>query len=305
MRWVTYVSGTDGREHPGLVVHGEIHGLRSAPRLLDLLAADRLTDAAAEARRDPLDIVAVDAARLRAPVPVPPSIRDFMAFEEHVRNAGRRDIDPGWYDAPVFYFTNPAAVHGPRDDVALPPGSAAFDYELELAAVIGREGADLDPAEAEQHIAGYLVMCDWSARDLQAVEMRQRLGPAKGKDSATTLGPVLVTPDEVAARRRGNGFELRATVTVNGRPYTDAGLADMYWSFGEMLAYASRGTRLVPGDVIGSGTVGTGCLLELSSLHGAEKHPWLQPGDAVTVEIERLGAVNAKITAPAPVVPLD
>ncbi|WP_212718913.1 fumarylacetoacetate hydrolase family protein [Blastococcus sp. CCUG 61487] len=304
---MTYLSATDGAERVGLVDGEEIRGLRRPGRLVDLLGDDgeRLARAAEDARRDPLEVLPLSSATLRAPVPVPPSIRDFMAFEAHVRNArGGSELDPAFYDAPVFYFTNPAAVLGPHDDVPVSPGSVAFDYELELGAVVGRAGADLDPAEAEQHIAGYLVFCDWSARDLQRAEMRHGLGPAKGKDGATTLGPVLVTPDELAPYRRGKGFELRASVTVNGRPFTTSSAEDPLWSFGEMLAYASRGTRLVPGDVVGSGTVGTGCILELSTLHGAEAYPWLRPGDEVHVSVEVLGDLRVTVVEGAPVRPL-
>ena len=125
--------------------------------------------------------------------------------------------------------------------------------------------------------------------------MEQRLGPAKGKDSATSLGPVLVTPDELAPYRKGNGFDLAMTATVNGRPYSEGNLADIYWSFGQMISYASRGTRVVPGDIIGSGTVGTGCILELSGLHGSDRYPWLQPGDEVRLEVAHLGAISARI----------
>jgi 2-keto-4-pentenoate hydratase/2-oxohepta-3-ene-1,7-dioic acid hydratase in catechol pathway len=309
MRWVTYVSAATGRERPGLVMDAAVHGLRGAASLLDLLGGDgsRLARAAESAAGDPLEVVPEREAALRAPIPVPPSIRDFLAFEAHIGNVQRaqgRAVDPGWYELPVFYFTNPAAVHGPRDEVAISPGSARFDYELEVAAVIGREGGDLTPQQAEEHIAGYLVLADWSARDLQFTEMQQRLGPAKGKDSATSLGPALVTPDELAPYRQGNAFDLAMTASVNGVPYSAGNLADLYWSFGQMIAYASRGTRVVPGDVIGSGTVGTGCILELSGLHGSERYPWLQPGDEVRLEVARLGAISARILPSRPVIPL-
>ncbi|MDT0274978.1 fumarylacetoacetate hydrolase family protein [Blastococcus goldschmidtiae] len=306
---MTYASAVDGTDRVGLLEDGEIHGLRSPARLVDLLGDDgeRLARAAEEARRDPAEVVPLGTASLRAPVPVPPSIRDFMAFEEHVCNARglpRGGLEPGFYDAPVFYFTNPAAVLGPHDDVPVSPGSAAFDYELELGVVVGRPGADLDPAEAEQHVAGYLVFCDWSARDLQKAEMRHGLGPAKGKDGATTLGPALVTPDELAPRRLGRAFDLQARVTVNGRPSTTSNFRDPLWSIGELLAYASRGTRLVPGDVIGSGTVGAGCLLELSALHGTEAYPWLHPGDRVQLSVEVLGDITTTVVEGAPLRPL-
>jgi 2-keto-4-pentenoate hydratase/2-oxohepta-3-ene-1,7-dioic acid hydratase in catechol pathway len=309
MRWVTYVSATGGAERPGLVTDGAVYGLRGNDRLLDLLGDDggRLAAAAERAIADPAEVVPQEQARLRAPIPVPPSIRDYMAFEGHIANICRSrgiEVHPGWYDLPVFYFTNPAAVHGPGDDVAISPGSQRFDYELEVAAVIGRAGGDLEAERAEQHIAGYLTMSDWSARDIQFVEMEQRLGPAKGKDSATSFGPMLVTPDELAPYRKGNAFDLPMTATVNGRPYSAGNLCDLYWSFGQMIAYASRGTRVVPGDIIGSGTVGTGCILELSGLHGEESYPWLRPGDEVRLDVAQLGAITARIRPAGPVVPL-
>jgi 2-keto-4-pentenoate hydratase/2-oxohepta-3-ene-1,7-dioic acid hydratase in catechol pathway len=308
MRWVTYASPTLGADRPGLVRDDEIHGLQEPPSLLDLLGDEATMRAAAEeAVSSPLEIVPFGGAHLRSPVPVPPSIRDFMAFESHVANSRRRlgqEVDPDWYELPVFYFTNPAAVCGPHDDVAVSPGSSQFDFELEIAAVVGRPGTNLSPEGAEAHIAGYTVMCDWSARDLQMREMLQLLGPAKGKDSATSLGPVLVTPDELESRRRGHAYDLEMTASVNGVPYSRGNLADLYWSFGQMLAYASRGTKVETGDVFGSGTVGTGCILELSGLHGLERYPWLRPGDEVRLDVERLGAITATITEAAPVVPL-
>lgn len=303
MRWLTYTSPAAGTDRAGLLVDDVVHGLDA--ELPDLL--DDLPSAGERARSAPAETLPLAGARLRAPVPEPPSVRDFLSFEEHAKNASAafgRDVDPVWYTQPVFYFTNPAAVRGPRDDVPISPGSQKFDYEVEVAAVVGRPGADLTPAEADACIAGYTIFVDWSARDVQGVESRVGLGPAKGKDGATSLGPFLVTPDELGDRRSGRGYDLAMSAAVNGVHQGGGSWAGIHWSFGQMLAYASRGTRLRPGDIIGSGTVGTGCLLELSSLHGAEKHPWLQPGDTVTVEIERLGAVNAKITAPAPVIPL-
>jgi 2-keto-4-pentenoate hydratase/2-oxohepta-3-ene-1,7-dioic acid hydratase in catechol pathway len=309
MRWVTYVSPADDAPRPGLLSDSAVHGLRGPQRLLDLLGDDgsALVAAAERALADPAEVVPVEQARLRPPIPVPPSIRDFMAFEAHVRNTrGARGlpVDPGWYERPVFYFSNPASVHGPHDDVAISPGSTRFDYELEVAAVIGREGSDLTPARAAEYIAGYLLLADWSARDIQFTEMAQMLGPAKGKDSATSFGPALVTADELAAHRQGQSFSLAMTATVNGVPYSAGNLADLHWSFGQMISYASRGTRVVPGDVIGSGTVGTGCILELSGLHGGDRYPWLKPGDEVRLEAECLGAITARIRPSRPVIPL-
>ncbi|MHA6783063.1 fumarylacetoacetate hydrolase family protein [Pseudonocardia saturnea] len=201
----------------------------------------------------------------------------------------------------MFYFSNPAAVRGPGDEIPLSPGYR-FDYEVEVAAVIGRAGSDLRPDQAERHIAGYTVLCDWSARDLQAVEAPMGFGPVKGKDGATSLGPVLVTPDELEPYRNGRGFDLAMSATVNGHPVGGGTWADIHWSFGQMLAYASRGTQLVPGDVIGSGTVGNGCLLERSDRPDA--HPWLRPGDVVDTTVEGIGTLTGRIVEGTAVVPL-
>jgi 2-keto-4-pentenoate hydratase/2-oxohepta-3-ene-1,7-dioic acid hydratase in catechol pathway len=309
MRWTTYVSPSDGQEHPGVVADGAVHGLRTATRLLDLLGDDgeRLARAGEEALADPLDVVPEGGAELLAPIPVPPSVRDFYAFETHVRTyreANGQTMDPDWYELPVFYFQNPAAIRSARAEVPMPPGSVRYDFELEFAAVIGRGGANLTPDEAEQHIAGYLLFCDWSARDLQAREVRHSLGPVKAKDTATSLGPWLVTPDELASRRSGNSFDLEMTASVNGRPYSKGNADDLYWSFGQMISYASRGTRVQTGDVIASGTVGTGCILELSTVHGEDAYPWLAPGDEVRLEAELLGSITARITDPPPLHPL-
>lgn len=309
MRWVTYLSPADGRERAGLLRDGEVRAPDATATLLALIEADGGLAAAAErADREPAEVVEPAGLRLRAPIPRPPAVRDFLAFEEHLRNAGkalgRTEVPPLWFEQPVFYFTNPAAIRGPDEDIAIAPGSTAFDYEVEVAAVIGRGGADLAPAEAEAHIAGYTILCDWSARDLQMRESTIGLGPVKGKDTATSLGPVLVTPDELEPHRRGNGYALTMRGSVNGQHYGGGSWADIHWSFGQMLAYASRGTELRPGDVIGSGTVGTGCILELSGLHGSERYPWLQPGDTVRIEVEQLGVVTGRITAGVEPVPL-
>jgi 2-keto-4-pentenoate hydratase/2-oxohepta-3-ene-1,7-dioic acid hydratase in catechol pathway len=293
MRWATFMDDR-GQERVGLVDGETVRALEPGVRLLDLLGDDgaTLAEAGGRAGRDPADVCELSGLRLLAPVPVPPSVRDFYAFEQHVRTARQRrglEMEPDWYELPVFYFTNPAAMLGPTDDVAVPPGSQQLDFELEVAAVVGLGGSDLDPEDAGPHIAGFAVMNDWSARDLQRREMKLSLGPAKGKDFATSLGPFLVTPDELEPYRKGRAYDLAMTAMVNGVEYSRASLADIYWSFGEMLAYASRGTRLVPGDVIGSGTCGTGCILELSLVHGEDAYPWLKPGDEVVLEVEHVG----------------
>jgi fumarylacetoacetate (FAA) hydrolase len=256
--------------------------------------------AAAMARTAPppvADPVALAEVRLLAPVGRPPSVRDFYAFEAHVATARRGrglEVDPDWYELPVFYFSNPASIVGPDAVVAAPPGCERLDYELEVAAVVGREVADLAAADWRDVVAGFTVLNDWSARDLQAREMRQMLGPAKGKDFATSLGPYLVTPDELPGVETGRP-EAVMVARVDGVERSRGRLADIHHGWGTLLAQAARGTRLVPGDVIGSGTVGTGCILELALTHGPEAEPWLAPGQVVELDVEGLGVLRNTI----------
>ncbi|QYG93797.1 fumarylacetoacetate hydrolase family protein [Iamia sp. SCSIO 61187] len=253
--------------------------------------------AAATARSAPpptADPVRLADATLLAPVGRPPSVRDFYAFEAHVATARRGrglDMDPDWYELPVFYFSNPASIVGPGATVAAPPGCTQLDYELEVAVVVGREVADLDADGWLDAVAGFCVMNDWSARDLQAREMRQGLGPAKGKDFATSLGPWLVTPDELPDVASGRP-RAAMVARVDGRERSRGRLEDIHHPWGDLLAHAARGTRLLPGDVVGSGTVGTGCILELSLSHGPEAEPWLTPGAVVELEVEGLGTLR-------------
>jgi 2-keto-4-pentenoate hydratase/2-oxohepta-3-ene-1,7-dioic acid hydratase in catechol pathway len=172
-----------------------------------------------------------------------------------------------------------------------------FDLELEVAAVVGRGGRDIAVEDADAHIAGYVLMNDWSARDLQFAEMQVRLGPAKGKDGATTLGPVLVTPDELEPHRAGNAFALRMEASVNGEPIGDDMWSAMAFSYAQMIAHASRGAEVRTGDVLGSGTCGGGCLAELWGRRGFDAHPPLRPGDVVTLTVERLGTQECRVVA--------
>jgi 2-keto-4-pentenoate hydratase/2-oxohepta-3-ene-1,7-dioic acid hydratase in catechol pathway len=242
---------------------------------------------------------ALDPAGLRFLPPVLPaaSFRDFYAFEAHVKTArGRRGLEmiPEWYDMPVFYFSNHTSMLGHGDTLSFPAGGQWLDYELEVAAVIGRPGRDIPAGEAEQYIAGYTILNDWSLRDCQRDEMKVGLGPAKGKDFATGIGPLLVTPDELEPFRSGKGFDRVMTARVNGREYSRGNWKDIHYSFGEMIERASRNVDLFPGDVIGSGTVGTGCILELGpdTVDG-----WLKPGDVVELEIDGFGTLANSITA--------
>jgi fumarylacetoacetate (FAA) hydrolase len=226
------------------------------------------------------DEYALEDVRLLAPIPRPPSVRDAYAFEEHITNAARVTGRPGvpaeWYELPVFYFSNPAAIYGPDDEIPYPAGSEELDYELEVAAVIGDvTGKDV--------IGGFTIMNDWSARDLQRHEMKVGLGPAKGKDFATSLGPLVVTPDELGDLR------LEMVARVNGEERSRGNLGDMFHSWEAIVERAAANTELVPGDVIGSGTVGGGCILE----HGDGR--WLQPGDVVELEVDGIGVLRNRV----------
>ncbi|MQA32118.1 fumarylacetoacetate hydrolase family protein [Modestobacter roseus] len=308
MRFVTYAE--DDGDRVGVLAGEQVHALPAGTTLLGLLRTEGgLAEAGERALASPAAVRPYAGLRLRAPLPDPPTVRDFMAFEEHVagtvRLAGAGATVPDrWYEAPAFYFTSPYAVRGPHDDVPVPPGSELFDFELEVAAVIGRTGRDVHPADGESHIAGYTIMNDWSARDLQFAEMEVRLGPVKGKDTATTLGPVLVTPDEVEPWRTGSGFDLAMTVDVNGVRFGEDRWSSMAFGFGDLVAYASRGSEVRPGDVLGSGTCGNGCLAELWERSGLDAHPPLRAGDVVTVSVEQLGSITTRVVegvAPVPV----
>ncbi|WP_102262315.1 fumarylacetoacetate hydrolase family protein [Mesobacillus jeotgali] len=231
---------------------------------------------------------------LKSPLPNPKSVRDFYAFEQHVKTARENrglEMIPEWYEFPVFYFTNHLAIKGPEEDIIRPQNCKWMDYELEIACVIGKEGRNIKAEDAEQHIYGFFIMNDWSARDLQRQEMKVGLGPAKGKDFATSFGPYLVTKDELEYLKEGKGYDLEMIARVNGRELSKGNMKDLYYSFGEMIERASAGTTLYPGEVIGSGTVGTGCILEL----GTDVHRWLEPGDEVELEITGLGVLKNKI----------
>lgn len=252
----------------------------------------------ATARPTPLSDV-----RLLPPL-TPPSVRDFSAFEEHVVGAvrsvsGRASIPVEWYEAPVFYFANPHALVGAHDDVPVPPGCDLFDFELEVAAVVSGEGRSLSPVEADAHLFGYTILNDWSARDLQAREMRVGLGPTKGKDTSTTLGPWLVTRDELDPWVDKDGFlALELSVAVNGSMIGEDLLSNMGWTFPELISYASRGTLVRTGDLLGSGTCGNGgCLTELWGAHGEQVPPPLAVGDVVEMRVEGIGSVRNRVVA--------
>jgi fumarylacetoacetate (FAA) hydrolase len=233
------------------------------------------------------------------PILRPPSLRDFYVFERHVATMwGRRggEVPEAWYRLPIFYFGNVSEIRGPDEPVWAPRDSSELDFELEVGAIVDTPGRDLAPERAEEVVGGYCILNDWSARDLQRDETTVRLGPAKGKDFATSIGPWLVTPDELTdARQPGStGPGLEMTAEVNGQPISRGTWSSARFGFGEMLARASADARLRAGDVLGSGTVGTGCLLEVREETIGR---YLEPGDEVTLRIERLGELRTPIVA--------
>jgi fumarylacetoacetate (FAA) hydrolase len=278
----------------GVIQNSEV-SLAAVRDALDWLKA---TGESANVKRNPISEV-----KLFAPIPRPTSMRDGYAFRQHVdaarRNRGVEMIEE--FDLfPVFYFTNHQAVIGPGPMEVMPEHLKKLDYELEAAIVIGKMGRNISAKEADSYIAGYTIMNDWSARYLQMEEMKLSLGPAKGKDFATAIGPWLVTKDELEDRKIssdvGDRYDLTMTCSVNGKEYSRGNLKDMTWTFAQIIERASYGVTLYPGDVIGSGTVGTGCLLELNGSKITD-NLWIKVGDVVTCSIERLGDLTNTVVA--------
>lgn len=295
MKVATYVSGDTDRV--GVVRDGKVYGLREPRPMTEVVAdgLDALLAVGQQALDDPFEVVDLADAQLRAAIR-PPQMRDSMCFHEHIRNGlGAAEFDDRHKQYPTFYFSNAQAVIGPQDDAAISPGCENFDYELEVAAVIGKPGTNIRPEDADQHIVGYTIYIDWSARDLQMDEMALRLGPAKGKDGATTLGPFLVTADEFEPFRKNKGFDRAMTVAINGEPFSSGNWSTIDWTFNDVVAYTSRGTTLASGDVLGSGTVGRGCLLEHYRLDPDGFRGWLKAGDEITFSVEGIGEMTQKV----------
>ena len=286
MKFAT-ISTLRDTSQPALIVEDRVHTLPFA----DMYAVMEVgaTEAAKRASKDSLGI---DEVKFLSPIK-PYTLRDGYAFEQHVATANKnrgREVPEEWYQFPVFYFTNPNAVFGHEDEIPYPHYTNAMDYELEIAAVIGKGGMNIKAEDAQDHIFGYTIFNDWSARDVQRKEMAVGLGPAKGKDFASAFGPVIVTHEAIADRSTGcpGVYNLEMTARINGKEFSRGNFKDMHWSFGEIIARVSDSVMLHPGDVIGSGTVGTGCLLELTKFQG----PWLNEGDTVELEVERIGILR-------------
>jgi 2-keto-4-pentenoate hydratase/2-oxohepta-3-ene-1,7-dioic acid hydratase in catechol pathway len=306
MRWITFRD--DDGERTGVLSGDAIHVLQPGVSLLELIGrgAAELKEAGEDALRS-APTTQLDQVTLMAPIPRPPSIRDSLCFLDHMRNCqaamgGGRVLKDTWYRIPAFYFACPSTVLGPFDDALMAPGSAWQDFELEIAAVIGTAGKDLSVAEAEQAIIGYMIFNDWSARDLQMLEGQLAIGQAKGKDSGVTLGPYLVTPGELEPYCRDGKLSLQVTALVNDEVIGSGSTAQMDWSFAEVIAYASRGVMLTPGDIVGSGTVPTCTLVEHLDPTAPESfRGWLHDGDVVTLKVQGLGETRQTVRkSPAP-----
>jgi 2-keto-4-pentenoate hydratase/2-oxohepta-3-ene-1,7-dioic acid hydratase in catechol pathway len=306
MRWVTFQD--DDAVRTGVLSGDVIHVLQPDVSLLELIG--RGAAGLRQAGEDALGSASaarLDQVTLMAPMPRPPSIRDSLCFLDHMRNCqaamgGGRVLKDTWYRIPAFYFACPSTILGPYDDAPMAPGSAWQDFELEIAAVIGTAGKDLSVAQAEQAIIGYTIFNDWSARDLQMLEGQLAIGQAKGKDSGITLGPYLVTPDELEPYRRDGRLSLEVAALVNDEVIGSGSTAQMDWSFAEVIAYASRGVMLTPGDVVGSGTVPTCTLVEhLDPAVPESFGGWLHDGDVVTLRVQGLGETRQTVRkSPAP-----
>jgi fumarylacetoacetate (FAA) hydrolase len=236
--------------------------------------------------------------RFLPPIARPTSLRDFSAFEAHTKNCTEgmgQKMNPLWYEIPAFYFSNPNCIVGTGDVIHPPKKAKSIDYELEVALLIGKEVRDYpsDGRDWMSYVAGFFLMNDWSARDLGSQEMKLFMGPVKAKDFATSFGPWLVTPDEF--EEVDGRINLPLTARVNGETWSTGDLRDIYFNWPRILAHASADTRLVPGDVIGSGTCGSGCIIELRITSGKDKHPWLKSGDFVELEAMKLGTLGNTI----------
>ena len=318
MKLVSYK--TEDAEHLGVFVNGHIYNLNSCDKQLPdnmadfLKGSDVLMERAKNIDRQikSKEIEPKEEAfyELLAPVPHPTSCRDGYAFRQHVAAARRNrkvDMIAEFDQYPIFYFTNHNAIQGPGEVECMPDHFEKLDFELEVAIVIGKKGRNITAAEADSYIAGFMIMNDISARTLQMEEMLLNLGPAKGKDFSTIIGPWLVTPDELEEYKTlpkeghiGNAYQLDMSCTVNGLKVSSGNMADMDWTFAEIVERCAYGVDILPGDVIGSGTVGTGCFLELNGT-GLLNDPgyatqWLQEGDIVEMEITGLGLLTNIIT---------
>jgi fumarylacetoacetate (FAA) hydrolase len=314
MKLVSYK--TENREHLGIYINGHIYNLNSCDKLIPdnmndfLWGGEELMDRVKKIHNN-LSSGKTTAKEelffeLMAPVPHPTSCRDGYAFRQHVAAARRNrkaEMIPQFDQYPIFYFTNHNAIQGPGEIECMPDHFEKLDFELEVAVVLNKKGRNIRAADADSYVAGYMIMNDMSARTLQLEEMLLNLGPAKGKDFSTVIGPWLVTPDELEKYKvapkpghTGNNYDLKMVCHVNGIQVSAGNMADMDWTFAEIIERCAYGCDVLPGDVIGSGTVGTGCFLELNGT-GLLNDPnyqsqWLQPNDLVEMEVTGLGMLG-------------
>ncbi len=321
MKLVTY--SKQGKEQLAFCINNTLYDTNAANPALPATMADmlnnweklvemaRATEADIKAGKSNAEGIPYSEATIMAPVPHPTSCRDGYAFRQHVAAARRNrkvEMIPEFDEYPIFYFTNHNAIQGPGEIRCMPDHFNKLDFELEASVVLCKKARNIKAEEADSYIAGYMIMNDMSARTLQMEEMKLNLGPAKGKDFSTVIGPMLVTPDELEAYKvpakeghTGNSYNLTMICRVNGVEISRGSMGDMDWTFAEIIERCAYGADILPGDVIGSGTVGTGCFLELNGT-GLLNDPnykvqWLQPGDVVEMEIEGLGLLSNTIVA--------
>lgn len=293
--------------HTGVYMDGMVRSLNTSLDVLEILNLPRKERDYLESQCGKYFRTELDKVRLLPPIE-PRAMRDYVAFEAHISGMKKSEGGTGlvpeeWYQAPTFLFMNPWSLTGPYDEIIPTPDGVDLDFELEMAAVVKKQARDVAAADASDYIAGYLILNDWSARDLQRREMKVGLGPSKGKDFANTIGPWITTSDELEERREGDRFDLAMSVAINGKVIGRDNTKNLSWSFEEMLAYASRGAIVGAGDILGSGTASQGALAEFWSRAGSQEIPPLKPGDVVTMEIELLGKLENRIGEPAPAAP--
>ena len=305
MKLLTYDDGSGPRcgvlRNENIIDVASLLGLRGPLRDVQALLEwgdsplDRVMEALGGTSDDGLPL---DSVRLRSPVLQPPTVRDFIVYEEHATGQGTGEASDAWYRLPIFYFSNTLRILGQGDHFPYPSACKQLDYEMELGCIIGREGTNVPAAEGLDYIAGFCIFNDWSCRDLQFDEMDARLGPAKGKDSATSLGPWMVTTDEMMPYLKDGRLQVRCNVRVNGDLWMrDGDGGASYHTWGDMVERASRDSRIVPGDVFGSGTVGGGSISE-AVRKGFEKARYLQPGDEVELSVEGIGSLRGTVDEP-------
>lgn len=302
MKFVRYQSNqSPGTTRVGVLRDDEIRGAHEDVTMTTLLQGgpDDLVKRGEEIWESThVEVLPLDDVDLDVPVDRPAHIRDCLSFLDHARNARRArsvstELEPEWYEMPPFYFSNVVDLFNATSAVSRPHGCSAFDYEVEMAAVICGGGRDVTAVDAPSLIAGYVLFCDWSARDFQAKERVMRIGQGKSKDMGSTLGPVLVSADEMNDLATATGFSLKASVRINDDEISQGTFEGMNWSYSELLEHVSRDSTLVPGDLVAAGTIPFGCLLEHSG--GASFRGWLEPGDTLVIDAGPLGVVTAPI----------